>query len=249
MLEPGDVQIDVASGVATLPGQWSVARVGRLCRRRGYLLPLPRPLPGCSVAALCAQLPYIVDAYVTGVQATLPSGATVRAPHSPRGAVGPDLLGLICEQATAASVHHVALRVIASAEATLDERCYDSIDDAAATMVARVAEGRAFAVVAYRATAGVLVRCLGGHGLPAVHVASLDVARRWAWGRGGGRSARNLRPGDRDAVAETLSKGELVHAAPFVGRIAAISVSTWPIIESEPWGLASLWASRESSHE
>lgn len=243
------MNIDVASGVVRLPGHCRVALAGRLCRQRGYLLPLPRPLPGCTVATLCARLPYIVDAYVTGIEATLSSGATLSVPHRPRGAVGPDLLGLVCQPATAASLRWVTLRLTAYTEATAEERRYESIDEAAATIVARVTEGRAFAVVAYRVAAGVVVRCLGGDGLSSPPLDTVDVARRWRWERGAGASSRNLRPGDHDAVAASLAAGEMVHAAPFVGRIASLSLSTWPAIEHEPWELSALWAGKGRAHE
>ncbi|MFZ9887102.1 MAG: hypothetical protein ACO3JL_06335 [Myxococcota bacterium] len=243
------VELDEIDGVLRIPGERSAAWAGRLCRRRGYLLPLPRPLPSCSIATLCTRLPYLVDAYVTGVDARLPSGTHVVVPHSPRGAVGPDLLGLVCARATAAVVRQVTLRVIAQGEACLDEYRCDSVDEAAATVVSRVTEGRAFAVMAYVAPAGVTVRSLGGPRAATLPSPPIDVFRRWRWPHGRVHAARNLLPGDIVAIAAALARGEVVHGAPFVGRVAALSSSTWSATDNEPFGLAGLWESRGRSHE
>ncbi len=224
------VSLDGHNGIAEIDGALTLSSAARRLERMGAVFPLARPLPPLSLAVACAALPFFVDAYVQQVEAITFDGDPFDTPRAPRAAAGPSLIAALCTRPPLALAVRARVRVLLTTHAVLHREEHDNVRAAAARVRALVDDGRAFTVDA----CGTSVLVLGGAG----RATSLPAESFTHEGRGRSASfsrSRSLRPGDEDAVAAALDEGARVVAAPFMGRVAALSrgFEAIPVVEVE----------------
>lgn len=205
--------------------------IARLCRERGYLFPLARPLPWLTLADACRRFPFLVDAYVSSVDALTEQGLPLSTGKAPRAATGPDLLGVLCSRPPLATATRVRLRVLDAKSARVSVERFATGSLAVERVLSLLEEARAFAVVSFRAEGDFVVAAVGG---PAA-IPFGEPMPRHGFGDVGAPaigSARSVVPGDCGALLAALQSGSRVVAAPFMGRAATISpVATTPSLD------------------
>ncbi len=231
-----DVRFSSENSLADASASLSLPVLARLCRERGYLFPLARPLPPFTLAEACTRLPFLVDAYVSSLDAVTPAGALLSTGRAPRAATGPDLVGAVCARPPLATCVRARVRVLDAKTARSSVARVATVTDAIERVRALHDEGRAFAIAAFRARdrAGrerFVVRAVGGPaafsrrpgaehaGLPSEPVGRAGFADVEAPSF---RFARSILPGDEEVMREALTSGARVVGAPLMGRLALL---------------------------
>lgn len=214
------LRVDAPNGLVDVDAGATLPLLARLCRAQGLVLPLARPLPHLSLQAAVALAPIVLDALVHSLDAVTLDGLRFSTPMAPRAAAGPDLAGAVAARPPLAVLLRARLRVFSSAHAACEREVFPSTAAAAARVVALLEEGRALSVDAVGATVLALVGTGSPRREPPVEPASAPFAHQ---GRPRFSSGRSLVPGDVEAVAHALARGERVIAAPLMGRVGALS--------------------------
>lgn len=215
------VRFSSADSLVEVDASLPLALIARRCRESGWLFPLPRPLPPLSLAAACARMPFLVDAYLASAEAVTSGGLPFGTGRAPRAATGPDLLGALCSSPPLATCLRGRVRVLDEKSARQSVERFTDVVGALGRLLALLEEGRAFAALVAPVDGGYRVRALGGPAsLPDGEPASSRVFGEGALGRV--TSACSLAPGDEAAMREALEAGRALVAAPFMGRVAAL---------------------------
>lgn len=226
------VTLDGHNSVAEIDGALPLVVAARRLERLGAVLPLARPLPALSVAAACAAMPFFVDACVQQASGLTFDGDEWESPRAPRAAAGPSLLGALCSRPPLAVAVRVRVRVLIATHAVVVREEHADANAAARRVRELLEEGRAFAVDA----CGTSVLVLAGSQLPlasspgsslgpsagpgralASPFAHAGLGRRAAFAR-----SESLPAGDAAGMADALSRGARVVAAPLMGRAASL---------------------------
>lgn len=211
-----------ANGLVEAEASLPLVAIARRCRERGWVFPLPRPLPPLSLAAACARMPFLVDAYLSSADAvTTSEGLAFETGRAPRAATGPDLLGALCSSPPLALCLRGRLRVLEARSARFTVEDFPGRAAALARLRELFDEGRAFAALVAPVDGGYRVRAIGGpaalpEGKP-LHGASFAEGALPRLTR-----AQSLVPGDTRALEDALRAKRPLLAAPFMGRVAAL---------------------------
>jgi hypothetical protein len=215
--------VDHDNGLVDVDAALTLPALGRLCHARGMMLPLARPLPPLTVQEACARLPIFLDAFVASVDGLTADGAPFSTGRAPRAATGPDLLGALVTSPPLAVAVRARVRVIEGRAARTLREEHVSARDAAARVGELTELGRAFSVEATRLGPGAFeVLALGGAGALPDADDHPETPRFAHSSRARVTGARMLVPGDQRALAEALTSGARVVAAPFMGRVGAL---------------------------